>query len=485
MIRSYKNKQTNFGWFSCRLISCFVVFLSLICSIDISAQLDTATVRTFGGDFSEEGRQVIECTSGGYCVIGTTGSDEVNGTNIYLLRTDEDLNCVWSKSIGGLQADKGYSLVENDAGGFVLCGYTNSLGNGGFDVLVYQVDAMGEVEWIKTFGGIDWDFGYKIIRYPGGGYLICGETYSLGNGSTDGYFLHISDEGALITEWTFGWEGEDEFVDVDYWSSSEGDRIILTGNTKSADASALWKGWILSLDYDSGIGESYYQYTDTTNVKMTSSQIFNDKLNYSGNRDIGQFVFGIRGFIDYNLNYLDSFELTNSDSFRYNETIGVGDTIVIAGGASYAGAGGEDASIYFWQDWNFIGAPSFGSTANEVLYSGVFSSDSSLVCTGMSESLNEAVNPQLLLIKITHVISGDYVQNFYLADDCFTVSKFELNSNSTKAPLLNCQYLDISGRVLLSGVENIMKLDEAFPSGIYIARKEYEDGRVEISKFFH
>ncbi len=472
--------------FSYRQISCFVVFLiALVSSINISAQSDTATVKTFGGDFSEEGRQVIECTSGGYCVIGTTGSDEANGTNIYLLRTDEDLNCVWSKSIGGLQADKGYSLVENEAGGFVLCGYTNSYGNGGFDVLVYQVNAIGDIEWVQTFGGTDWDFGYKIIRHPEGGYLICGETYSLGNGDTDGYFLHIADDGSLITEWTFGWDGEDEFVDIDYWSNSEGDRIILTGNTKSSEASALWRGWILSLDYGSGVGESYYQYTDTTNVKMTSSQAFQDRLNYSGNRDDGQFVFGIRGSLNYDLISMDYFELTNSGSFTYNETISLGDTIVIAGGTSYTGAGGEDASPYFWRGWNFIGAPSFGSTGNEILYSGVMSNDSSFIFTGKSESLNDAVNPQMLLIKLTHIVSGDYFQNFYLEDDCFSVSQFELNGVITKAKLWSCRYLDLAGRIVLSGEESELKLDESFPSGIYIIRREYQDGSVEVTKTFH
>jgi hypothetical protein len=484
MIQADKKIQCDFMRFNFKSILRLVVFFILVLLMNnVSGQLDTATVRTFGGDFFEEGRQVIECTSGGYCVIGTTGSDEANGTNIYLLRTDEDLNCIWSKSIGGVQADKGYSLVENESGGFVLCGYTNSFGHGGFDVLVYQVDALGETEWMTTFGGSDWDFGYKIIRHPDGGYLICGETYSLGNGDTDGYFLHIANDGSLITEWTFGWEGEDEFVDVDYWYNSEGDKIILTGNTKSAEASALWKGWIFSLDYESGVGESYYQEDEVNSILLTASDTDSEWLHFCGSVNVG-YPIAMRG------RYSPLFELSDYSAFDvggeyvFNEVIAIGDTLMVIGETTVFGGGGKDGMSYFFQGLSYINGPTFGSYGMEVFYSGLYSSDHNVVITGVSESLNEGVQPQLLLVKIDTIVSTVYYQDLHLMDDCFYVSLEENGDKLSDLKLVEEICFDLSGRLIWNSVNSNEFLDRSLmKDGIYFMRKKFENGDMTVEKF--
>ncbi|MFM9985415.1 MAG: hypothetical protein ACKVOK_09315, partial [Flavobacteriales bacterium] len=208
--------------------------MSFACAL--SAQEDTAYVRTYGGPYFEEGRQIIECASGGYAVIGTTGSDVANNTNFYLLRLDANLECMWSKSLGGLEVEKGYSIVEDENQHLFLCGYTNSEGAGGYDILLIKTNSEGDEQWRKTYGGEDWDFAYKIIAHPEEGFLICGKTYSMGNGGSDGYLLHVDVEGEIISEWTYGGEGDDEFVDV-VSSLNDSFKLVYNRNTNSASRS--------------------------------------------------------------------------------------------------------------------------------------------------------------------------------------------------------------------------------------------------------
>jgi hypothetical protein len=42
-----------------------------VLALNLQAQQDTAIVRTYGGPFYEEGREIIECAAGGYAIIGT------------------------------------------------------------------------------------------------------------------------------------------------------------------------------------------------------------------------------------------------------------------------------------------------------------------------------------------------------------------------------------------------------------------------------
>ena len=83
---------------------------------------------TYGGTI---GRCILRLSGGGYLVVGETGSD------LYVLKIDINGNILWSKSYGGTSTDFGWSAKETLDNGYIVCGYTNSFGQGSADVGLY------------------------------------------------------------------------------------------------------------------------------------------------------------------------------------------------------------------------------------------------------------------------------------------------------------------------------------------------------------
>ena len=44
-------------------------------------------------------------------------------------------------------------MCKTSDGGFVLAGYTNSFGAGNYDFWLVKVNATGDMQWNKTYGG--------------------------------------------------------------------------------------------------------------------------------------------------------------------------------------------------------------------------------------------------------------------------------------------------------------------------------------------
>ena len=77
-------------------------------------------------------------------------------------------------------------------GGYILAGSTGSndgdvSGNhGGSDVWVMKMDANGNLQWQKTFGGSDNENAISIVQTTDGGYFVLASTQSPNNGDVTG-----------------------------------------------------------------------------------------------------------------------------------------------------------------------------------------------------------------------------------------------------------------------------------------------------------
>src|SRR5690554_5647832 len=101
--------------------------------------------RSYGGPGGDYGRAVIECSTGGYIVVGSTNSFQNSGTDIYLLRVDEVGDYIWGKSIGETdKIDWGMDIVEDNAGNFLIAGYTNNSPTGTYDGLLVKTNSIGD-----------------------------------------------------------------------------------------------------------------------------------------------------------------------------------------------------------------------------------------------------------------------------------------------------------------------------------------------------
>jgi hypothetical protein len=116
----------------------------------------------------------------------------------------------WNKTYGGASSDQGQwnFLIQTNDGGYVLACNTMSFGNGGptvataQDVWLIKTDAIGNMQWSKTYGGTANDFGSGVVQTRDGGYTVVGYTASFGAGGNDIYLIKVGVEGESGLAWT-------------------------------------------------------------------------------------------------------------------------------------------------------------------------------------------------------------------------------------------------------------------------------------------
>lgn len=87
----------------------------------------------------------------------------------------------WEKTFGGSDWDFGYSIQQTTDGGYIIAGKTRSFGAGDYDVYLVKTDSEGNFQWHKTFGGIEEDEGSSVQQTTDGGFIIAGTTGYIGN----------------------------------------------------------------------------------------------------------------------------------------------------------------------------------------------------------------------------------------------------------------------------------------------------------------
>gem|GEM_PF-1317279 len=434
-------------------------------SINSLAQLDTAIVRTFGGPYYEEGRQIIECAEGGYAIIGTTGSDQLNNTNFYLLRLDEELNCLWSQNYGGAEVEWGYSIVEDVNNNLLVCGYTNSYGEGGYDILVYKVDPLGNVIWQKTYGGSDWDFAYKMIAHPEEGYLICGKTYSYGNGGSDAYLLHISEDGNLINEWTYGGEGDDEYRDIEIIDGSSivlcGYRTINNLKVSSVQRNSMANNEIL---WEISTSDNEHDFT-TSALDCTDSTIM-----VCGVRASAAFQFGYYQRLSISGEELNWFSIDENNSSFYYDIAYLDNRVNIVGGTRAHGYGGMDCIMYRLNaDTNFEGGFFYGDTSDDV-FNSLLINPTKMILAGARQNPETHQWSSLVMLYTKSILTSE--NNMDPVDSgCFAVEIEPIHMNYDREQTLSVY--DIRGKLLVSNKNGTFNdLIANLSSGLYIVASE-------------
>jgi hypothetical protein len=165
---------------------------------------DTIWTKVFGGRGKNNGWAVRQTNDGGYIITGYTNSFGAGGMDVYLIRTDAGGDTLWTKTFGGERDEFGWDIRKTADGGFIVAAQTSSLGNGELDAYLIKTDLDGNEEWAKSYGGDKVDRIFSVRQTPDGGYVAVGITYSFGAGDQDAYLLKVDASGEQ--EWfkTFG-----------------------------------------------------------------------------------------------------------------------------------------------------------------------------------------------------------------------------------------------------------------------------------------
>ena len=213
--------------------------------------------KTFGGTADDFGKSLIQTQDGGYAILGSSYSNDEDVTvnngqeDYWIAKLDANGNITWQKSFGYSGTDSGISLLQSNDGGYLITGIldvTSSGGEGntrnnqalhaGGDYWAIKLNASGDLEWSKYFGGFFSDTPFGAIETEDNGYVIVGSSDSVDTditsniGDYDFWVIKISTTGNLEWERSFGGTEIDEARGI--VQSNDGNYVIV-GDTRSSD----------------------------------------------------------------------------------------------------------------------------------------------------------------------------------------------------------------------------------------------------------
>jgi len=224
------------------LISLFIFFLHPLSRYTLSKEF--VWEKNYGGINADISAEVILSGEKNFVIVGETNSKGAGNNDAWVLKLDEEGNLLWEKTYGGEKNDGVSSIVEVEDHSYIICGYTWSKGNGKDDGWVFKIDQNGEVLWERTFGGNSSDKLFSIIQSKDSGYMIVGRTSSKGAGNNDAWVLKLDEEGNLLWEKTYGGEKNDGVSSI---VEVEDDSYIICGYTWSK-GNGNDDGWVFKID---------------------------------------------------------------------------------------------------------------------------------------------------------------------------------------------------------------------------------------------
>ncbi len=148
----------------------------------------------FGGKDDETAEDVI-ATKDGFLLVGSTDSFGLNYKNVYVVKTDKDGKKIWERTYGGRYDDEGYAVTKAHDGGYVIAGRSETRRNGS-DLYLLKIDENGKRKWERTYGGDEDDTAYDIVSTDDG-YLIVGTKQTDLTRHNDVWILKVDLNGKL------------------------------------------------------------------------------------------------------------------------------------------------------------------------------------------------------------------------------------------------------------------------------------------------
>ena len=237
---------------------------------------------TYGGSKDDRGQSIIQLSDGGYAIVGYAMSDDGDGSNNegfhdnWILRLDSTGGILWEKSFGFSGHDHSYDVVETSDGGFFFAGFLDVTSSGGAgnegkgsyltrhgvgEFWGTRLDADGNLEWRRYFGGTNNDRSYGVVQADDGGFVMAGSSESNDfditdpKGSYDYWVVKVSSTGDLVWQKSFGGTGIDKAYDI---AKTADGGYVVTGNTFSSDSDVQQNNgesdlWLIKLSDDGNL----------------------------------------------------------------------------------------------------------------------------------------------------------------------------------------------------------------------------------------
>jgi hypothetical protein len=203
-------------------------------------------------DSRDESPYYIQQTSDkGYFIVGTIWHDNNQSSDIWSIKTDEQGNIIWNRSLSRNVQDYGYSGRQTIDGGYIIVGKTRNEINSSFDILLVKITENGTMEWNLTFGDENNESGNYIEQTKDGGYIIIGSTISSFNRIGNIWLIKTDQIGNLEWDRTFNRSNMD--IGISLKQTSDNGYILLGRTDENESEINFQNAWFIKIDNDGNI----------------------------------------------------------------------------------------------------------------------------------------------------------------------------------------------------------------------------------------
>lgn len=305
----------------------------------------------------------VSVNSGGDIVAAGYGSGYMQPVKYLIAKYDSNGTKLWSKIYGGASGtSKAYSIQQTSDNGYIVAGVTTSNdgdvnGNhnpGTNDVWLLKLDASGNIQWKKCFGGSGNDSAYSVVQTLDNGYVLVGSSTSAdgdltgNNGASDAWILKVNSAGNLVWQKNIGGIADEDFKAIVYNSDTS---FTITG--------------------------------------FTSSSTVTNNSNY-GNRDLWLIkIKDLTGEIEWSKNFGGS---NDEQGFSIQRTVGNGYLIVGYTESTNGDVSGNNGLADEWllkfdANGNLLWQKCVGTNKNDFGMAGVYLSETDFVIVGFTEPI--------------------------------------------------------------------------------------------------
>jgi len=231
----------------------------LLTLIDASGGIIQSRQFNISSGVDAYGFHATQTSDGGFIATGMSDVINTSFVSMYIVKTNENLNTVWSKTIHKYNYyDRGYEVYETSDGGFVIGGHSSSTETANYSMHLVKLDSSGNEVWSQDFNqAVGRAYSMKIA--DDGGFVLAGNgTNGSGNNST-ALIRKVDSSGN--EEWSYEMTSfsQQGFLNVDVLNNgdflaigyADGDMLLAKF---SSSGSLLWSKLIGNPD----VGENAY-----------------------------------------------------------------------------------------------------------------------------------------------------------------------------------------------------------------------------------
>ena len=148
----------------------------------------------------------------------------------------------WELTIGGESSEVALDVRQTPDGGYIACGWTESFESSNRNIWVVRTDEHGDTLWTKIIGTGNYEWGTCIIPLPDGTYIL-GANQRRGSANDNAWIMRLDEYGDSLWQGRFG----SDDIDVIQDGELDNDGNVVFAGTANARGGAFGDIWLIKL----------------------------------------------------------------------------------------------------------------------------------------------------------------------------------------------------------------------------------------------